>query len=215
MSKDAAETKERRGRGRPKLLSDGEQALAIARRARDLFIEKGYARTTMDDIVALCRISKSTLYRLFPNKTEVFGAVIEDHRHDMLALPGDYDDLPLAEALARIFRVDIDEEANQQRMALIRFVLVQAQEFPELRELLDKRGADLSRRELATWLRSQLAARRIDIPDADDAAKALMDLMFGAIVMKSHGDPQWPDRQERIRYHRACIAMFTRGILPR
>lgn len=206
---------ERRGRGRPKRASDAEQAAAIARRARDLFLEKGYARTTMEDIVARCRISKSTLYRLFQNKTEVFGAVIEEHRQAMLAPPGD-DDLPIDEALARIFRVEIDDEANHERMALIRFVLVEAREFPELRALLHERGADRSRHELARWLDMQRVRGRIDLTSADDAAKALMDLMFGAIVMKPHDeDQQWPERQERIRYLRNCISMFTRGILPR
>lgn len=197
-------------------MSDAEQAVSIARQAHNLFLEKGYARTTMDDIVARCHISKSTLYRLFPNKMEVFGAVIDDHRQSMLALPGNYDHLPIDEAIARIFQVDIDEEANQRRMALIRFVLVEAREFPELRELLHKRGGDPSRQELVKWLKRQRAARRIDIPNPDDAAKALMDLIFGAIAMKPQdGKPEWPKKPERVRYLRSCIAMFTQGILPR
>ena len=205
----------RRGRGRPKLMSDAEQAQSIARQARDLFLEKGYARTTMEDIVARCHISKSTLYRLFPNKAEVFGAVIDDHRSSMLALPGAYDDVPIDEALARIFRVDIDEEANHERMALIRFVLIEAREFPELRTLLHERGGDRSRQDLARWLKKQQARGRIDLPDASDAAKALMDLIFGAIAVKSETAHEWPARPERIRYLCNCIRMFTRGILPR
>ncbi|CAM5761978.1 TetR family transcriptional regulator [Labrys miyagiensis] len=212
---DVAKAAQPRGRGRPKLMSDAEQASSIARRARDLFLEKGYARTTMEDVVARCRISKSTLYRLFPNKTELFGAVIDDHRQEMLALAGNYDDLPVDEALARIFRIEIDDEANHERMALIRFVVVEAREFPELRDLLHERGADRSRQELAGWLEAEKAKGRIAIPDSDHAAKALMDLMFGALVMKPPGNPEWPDRQQRIRYLRNCIDMFTQGILPR
>lgn len=205
----------RRGRGRPKLMSDAEQALSIARQARDLFLQKGYGRTTMEDIVACCRISKSTLYRLFPSKTEVFGAVIDDHRQSMLALPGHYDKLPIDEALARIFRIDIDDDANHERFLLIRLVLVEAREFPELRTLLRDRGAGASRQDLARWLEEQRVAGRIDIPDANDAAKALMDLIFGAIVVKSETIHEWPPRHERIRYLRNCIRMFTQGIMPR
>lgn len=207
--------KERRGRGRPKLMPDEDQALSIVHQARDLFLEKGYGRTTMEDIVVRCRISKSTLYRLFPNKTEVFGAIIDDHRQAMLALPGDYDDLPINEALERIFQIGIDDEANRERMALIRFVIVEARQFPELRALLHKRGGDRSRQDLARWLKMQQAKGRIDLPDANDTAKALMDLIFGAIVVKSETVHEWPARKERIRYLRNCISMFTRGILPR
>lgn len=210
------EATERRGRGRPKVVPDAEQAASIARKARELFLEKGYGRTTMDDIVARCRISKSTLYRLFPNKAEVLGAVIDDHRQEMLALPVDDDDLPIDEALARIFRVDIDDDANQERMALVHFVIVEAREFPELHDLLHKRGADRSRQDLAQWLKRQKEKGRIDLVDAEDAAKALMDLMFGAMAKRPPGpDSEWLDRQERIRCQRARIAMITRGILPR
>jgi hypothetical protein len=72
----------------------------------------------------------------------VFAAIIDDHRQEMLALPGDYDDLPIEEALARIFLVDIDEEADRERKALIRFVLVEGQHYPELAALLHERGGD-------------------------------------------------------------------------
>jgi len=207
----------RRSRGRPKLMSDAEQTLIIARQAHNLFLEKGYGRTTMDDIVARCRISKSTLYRLFANKIEVFGAVIDSHRLSMLALPGDYDDLPIDEAIGRIFQVDIDDEADQRRIALIRFVIVEVMEFPEIGQLLHERGVERSRLELAKWLEAQKIAARIDIPDAYDAARTLMDLMFGAII--STRPPgvvlQWPQREERVRYLRSCIGLITRGILPR
>lgn len=206
---------ERRGRGRPKLMSDADQALAIARRTRGLFLEKGYARTTMDDIVAQCRISKSTLYRLFPTKADVFAAIIDDHRQAMLALPGDYDDLPIDEALARIFLIEIDDDANRERMALIHFALVEARQFPELVALLRERGADRSRQDLAEWLDKQKANGRVSFADADDAAKALMDLIFGTIIVRSEIIHEWPARHERIRYLRNCISMFTRGILPR
>src|SRR5579862_1368800 len=123
----SAPKSEPRRRGRPKVMSDANQAQDIARRAKSLFLANGYAKTSMDDVVKHCRISKSTLYRLFTNKRELFAAIIDDNRLDMLGLPGDYDDLPIAEALVRIFRVDIDERANEERLRLIRFAIVEAE----------------------------------------------------------------------------------------
>lgn len=170
----------------------------------------------MDDIVARCHISKSTLYRLFANKMEVFGAVIDQHRQSMLALSDNYDHLPIDEALERIFQIDIDDDTHRQRTALIRFVFVEAREFPELREVLHERGVDRSRLELAKWLEIQKTAGRLDFPNAYDAAKALMDLMFGAIAFKPRVlDLDEPKKAERVRYLRSCVGMFTRGILPR
>ena len=82
-------------------------------------------------------------------------ASLAGDRQRLLALPGAYDDIPIDEAMARIFRVDIDDEANHERMLLIRFVIVEAREFPELRTLLHERGGDRSRRDLARWLSKQ------------------------------------------------------------
>lgn len=205
----------RRGRGRPKLMTDEQQATAIARQARDLFLENGYTRTPMEDIAARCHISKRTLYRLFPNKTEIFGAIIDDHRQSMLALPSDYDDLPLEEAIGRIFLVDIDEEAHRRRMELVHLVIVEAHQFPELAALLHERGGDKSRVMLTEWLEAQARRGRVDIEDADATAKTLMDMMFGAIVIDRGKGPQRPggdDRRIRLRH---AIRIFVNGVRRR
>ncbi|NKB84502.1 helix-turn-helix transcriptional regulator [Ochrobactrum grignonense] len=56
---------EKTKRGRPKVKSDDQRIAEIAQHARDLFISKGFAHVTMDDIAARCHISKRTLYSLF------------------------------------------------------------------------------------------------------------------------------------------------------
>jgi len=196
-------------------MSDEQQAAAIAREACDLFLERGYARTPMEEIAARCRISKRTLYRLFPNKTEVFGAIVDQHRQSMLALPGDYDDLPLEEAIGRIFLVDIDEEAHWERIEVIRLAILEGRQFPELADLLHQRGADRSLAMLTEWLEAQAQRGRIDIEDAGTTAKVLMDILFGQIVMSRGlllhrpGGDDW-----RIHLRRA-IRIFVNGVRRR
>jgi AcrR family transcriptional regulator len=46
--------------------------------ARDLFARYGYQKTTMDDIARACRKGKSSIYYYFPNKEEIFLAVLEN-----------------------------------------------------------------------------------------------------------------------------------------
>lgn len=204
-----------RPRGRPKLLPDSEQAARIVAAARILFLKSGYGATTMDDITAYCRISKRTLYRLFPGKTELFAAIIDEHRQAMLALPGDYDHLPLDQAIARIFHIDIDEEADRERWALVQLAVVESRQFPELGRLLRERGSDRSREALARWLERQRITGRIQVEDAMTAAKMLMDIMFGAVALKESHAPDWPSEDHRQLYLRRCIAMFVNGIRPR
>ena len=169
----------------------------------------------MEEIAARRRISKRTLYRLFPNKTEIFGVIIDDHRQSMLALPGNYDDLPLEDAIARIFLVDIDEEAHRKRMELVHLAIVEARQFPELEELLHQRGGDKSRAVLTEWLEAQARRGRVDIEDADATAKTLMDMMFGAIVIdrgKGSQRPGGDDRRIRLRH---AIRIFVNGVRRR
>ena len=45
--------------------------------AERLFLEKGYDRTTVNDIVNEINVAKGTFYHYFKSKTEVLGAVVE------------------------------------------------------------------------------------------------------------------------------------------
>src|SRR5512134_655341 len=46
--------------------------------ALDLFVEKGYAGTRLEDVAARAGVSKGTLYLYFENKEDLFKAVVRD-----------------------------------------------------------------------------------------------------------------------------------------
>jgi AcrR family transcriptional regulator len=47
--------------------------------ALDLFVERGYAATRLDDVAARAGVSKGTLYLYFTNKEDLFKAVVREH----------------------------------------------------------------------------------------------------------------------------------------
>ena len=202
-------------RGRPKVVSDEVQREAILLQARELFIAEGYARTTTEQVAARCRISKRTLYRLFPSKNALFAAIIDSHRQTMLDLPGDYDDLPLTDALERIFRIDIDARQERERTAFIRIAILESDRFPMLDTLLRKHGPEKSRALLAEWFARQRARNRIAVDDTASAAKMLMDMVFGGVEFKRKGAPDWPGNDERRAHVRRCIQIFVNGVRKR
>lgn len=214
-SEDAQKAK--RPRGRPKVNSDEAVITAIVRESYHLFIARGYAGTTMGDIAAHCHVSKRTLYRLFPGKIDLFGDVVEHHRQSMLALPGDYDHLPLDEALNAIFRIDLTHEENKARIDLIRLVILEEAQSPEISAVLHRRGADVSRLELARWLKEKHDAGLMTIDDPMDMAKILIDMVFGAMVARVSGnfEWQWQETEEHVRHLRRCTAIFLNGVRPR
>jgi AcrR family transcriptional regulator len=61
---------ERRKEARP------QELLAAA---LDLFVERGYAATRLDDVAARAGVSKGTLYLYFTNKEELFMAVVREN----------------------------------------------------------------------------------------------------------------------------------------
>lgn len=72
---------ERRKEARP------QELLAAA---LDLFVERGFAATRLDDVAARAGVSKGTLYLYFANKEELFKAVV---RENMLPALSEAEDL--------------------------------------------------------------------------------------------------------------------------
>ncbi|NTF10528.1 TetR/AcrR family transcriptional regulator [Agrobacterium rubi] len=205
----------KRERGRPKVSSDSEQSDAIGEVAWRLFIENGYSGTTMSDVASAARVSLKTVYRLFPAKRELFTAVVELHRRSMLALPADYDDCSIEEALGHIFQIDIDPEADRVRTALMTLFIVEAGRFPELGPLVREYGGDRAMKLLSEWLDRQAQSGRASVPDSEVAAKMLMDVAFGAISLKVGDQPQWPGGGNRRAYLKRCFSLIAAGLTPR
>lgn len=201
-----------RSRGRPKVTPDAEQRVSIIRAARELFSTRGYGGTTMDDVATICRVSKRTLYRLFAAKSDLCAAVIQDHAYEMLALPGNYDGLPLEAALATIFRIDISEEEEMQRLGLLMMLVPEAARFPEITEILEQHGVDRQRRLLGQWLKDRGDRDGLNISTGLSEARMLMDIVFGARALKSSPTSDRMEADERRRHQRLAIAIFCRGI---
>jgi TetR/AcrR family transcriptional repressor of mexJK operon len=49
----------------------------ITNAAKKLFFAKGYNTTSMDDIAKTARLTKQTIYRYFPSKSELFQSILE------------------------------------------------------------------------------------------------------------------------------------------
>lgn len=111
-------------RGRPRLIEPGH----IARVALDLFVREGFDRVTMEQIAEAAAVSRRTLFRLFPAKSDLvwdgLDEVRELVRRRAAALAGA--DLGVADVLREfaepfLQRLDAPEaaEAARQRLRLL------------------------------------------------------------------------------------------------
>lgn len=202
-----------RGRGRPKVTPDDELRRRIVCEAYAILCAQGYAGLNMSEVATRCGMSKKTVYRLFPSKLELFRAITDVHRNAMIDLQQDLDDLPLADALVKIFRMDLDDKADEARRAFMRVVVIEALQVPELKRIVEEHGGDPTFSQLAEWLERQRAIGRIVASDVRGLAKMIIDIAFGAIL---HPAPQaWRHLGDRALYLRQCFELLAEGITPR
>ncbi|MGC3954382.1 MAG: TetR/AcrR family transcriptional regulator [Propionicimonas sp.] len=108
--------------------------------ARELFLENGFAGSSMDAVVARAGVSKQTLYRYFPSKTELLAAVLasEVDTSGIFSGPPPQPETAaeLRVALIGIAHTLTHEMLSTRRLALIRLVLGEAFRIPELRDAI-------------------------------------------------------------------------------
>jgi TetR/AcrR family transcriptional repressor of mexJK operon len=108
----------------------------ITTAARKLFLELGYAGTSMDAVSAGASVSKQTLYTYFPAKVDLLKAILEDEL-DRLAidapLPEPHTLAELRSLLLKFASRFTQTLLHPDSVALIRLVLGEAFRIPELR----------------------------------------------------------------------------------
>jgi AcrR family transcriptional regulator len=78
-----------RSGGRRARISPARRRGLIEDAAARLFAQRGYAATTVEQIVAAAGVSKPMLYRHFESKKELFMKLLEHHRDELAAAPLD------------------------------------------------------------------------------------------------------------------------------
>jgi len=105
--------------------------------ALDLFVERGYAATRLDDVAARAGISKGTLYLYFENKEDLFKAVVRGNMLPMLQhgealvknFPGNSSEL-----LRQLVRGWWEQTGSSKVTGLPKLVIAEAGNFPDLAE---------------------------------------------------------------------------------
>ncbi|HUL63623.1 MAG TPA: TetR/AcrR family transcriptional regulator [Burkholderiaceae bacterium] len=103
--------------------------------ALDLFVEKGYAGTRLEDVAARAGVSKGTLYLYFQNKEELFKAVVRENivtplaeaAHEMREFDG-----PTAELLRNLIVTWWKDFGATQAGGLTKLMMAESGNFPEI-----------------------------------------------------------------------------------
>lgn len=143
MAEALAHTITPRSGGRPSRVEAEKIEGRILDVATGLFFRQGFAVTSMEQVAAVARISKRTLYARFRDKAALFHDVVErkvglwrGSFEAELEYP-DSLEAALRQAAEGILRVALEPEA----LALHRMVVAEAERFPELARTLSATSA--------------------------------------------------------------------------
>ena len=126
--------------------------------AKSLFFERGFGATTMSALAAQVGGSKTTLWAYFRSKEAVFAAVVDqmvDEFGRALAEPMDQT-LTLEEGLRFFGTSMLTIVTRDDVVELHRIVIGEAGRFPELAQLLAKRGPRPGHAKLAAFLKAKI-----------------------------------------------------------
>lgn len=151
--------------------------------ATELFLRDGYAATSIDNILSLAGGSKATLYSYFPTKDDLFRAVIDGIVGNRKAPElGAHDNIRATLEAHAIQRLTVIFSGSHR--ALLRVIIGEQKNFPDLAREYHQRGPRRSRELLADYLSSLDGQEALIIDDAAEAA----DFFAGMLVHQWYGE---------------------------
>ncbi|MBP8309617.1 MAG: TetR/AcrR family transcriptional regulator, partial [Burkholderiaceae bacterium] len=103
--------------------------------ALDLFVERGFAATRLDEVAARAGVSKGTLYLYFDSKEDLFKAVI---RETIVPLLSDFQrsiegvDDPAPQVLTQFFELWRERFGSTRLAGIAKLIISEAGNFPEI-----------------------------------------------------------------------------------
>jgi len=199
------------GPGRPKDLAKRQ---AILDAAKNLFIRKGYAATSMDAVAAEAGVSKLTVYSHFTDKETLFSsAVVARCEEQLPELFFDVSsDLSVEAVLLKIGRGFQTLINSPESLELHRLMVALGTQDPKLSQIFFEAGPQRVMQEMERFLTQIHNAGKLHFDSPGTAAEHFLCLIKGACNFHLLiGCGEIPDEEAQERHVRDVVAMFMRA----
>jgi len=205
----SSDRRKRNRAGRPTSEELERRKLRVMEVATDMFVERGYAATTLLDIAKEAGVATRTLYQHFGDKEAIFREVIFARDTAAIDPPQVAPDDDLRSALMTAAKYSFEISLRQRAIELMRLMIAESARFPELMSKVTNTIFTRFKANVAEVFRE--LARRGLIPDGDhdQSAELFVDLMLGnSTVMIYFG---WRSAHPTAEDVAAKIELFIRG----
>lgn len=204
----------RRPRGRPQVRSDEETRALIVEAAATEFHTKGFAAACIADVAQRAGVSTKTLYRLVPNKVELFESVVVD-RIGRAVVEIEFEIGPDPDARVVIERILIafgELTLEPGTIAINRLVIGESGNFPEIGRTFYAKAIQRTSEAMERALRRLCALGVIALEDPAEATSMLRGMMImdpqRAAML---GEAPAPSRDAIHARARRCARLFVEG----
>ena len=194
-----SETSEKKRPGRP---SDVAKREAVLEAASQLFFDKGFAATSIEQVAADAGVSKVTVYNQFGDKRSLFGASVERECEKMR----DYFSLdatpagPIRDRLLAIAWGMLEFLSRPEMIQFERRIAAETEHDPLIGEAFLKAGPWRMKAAFSAWLAHACAEGELEIPDPELAAEQLVAMSrgMGDLERRFGTIPSYEDNMARI-----------------
>jgi TetR/AcrR family transcriptional repressor of cmeABC operon len=182
--------------------------------AAELFLERGYEKTSLGDVVKRSGGSLATLYAAFGSKEGLFEAIVAEITEQILiefAEP-ELEAQSLEQALLLFGERFLGMILCPNALRWHRMCLAEGHQFPALREALLRSGPGRVRSRLADYLAANAESGRLRLDDSGEAAGHFIALLKSEILFAAVCGDDVDLSAERVTHQvRRAVDVFLHG----
>jgi len=187
---------------------------AFLNAANAAFLEKGYANTTLGDIIARSGGSRQTLYALFGGKQGLFEAIVAERNAELfrpLRAEGQLDRAP-EDLLVEIGTHFLQTVLAPDALGLFRLVVAEGPNMQVLSERFWSLGPAHTVAEFERYLAEQTRRGVLNVADPSNTAHLFLGVLLGSFHMQCLlGVRETPSQSEIETSVKAAVKLFLDG----
>lgn len=186
----------------------------ITRVALFLFSSKGFQKTSMKDVADAAKISKATLYKYCTSKEDLLGKVLQASAFNVTVRQSKPKEKSWRENVKHFGSVYLMLTHEPERMALLRCVVSESHNFPEIGQMYYEKGFMAACQNVVEYLQQLIDESKIQLRDGFDLSTAV-HTYFGSLqsfLLMSSVVPSENFRVNAEDYLNITTEVFLNGI---